>query len=422
MLREWYGPEFAIFKRDSQEDISPSLADILAESPEKRKTIMDYLSAMINQLIQKKLTGFTMLHDAMLQYYLNCKPGSDEAWEFQEKLKGEGDQEETDHDLLKNLAFTASGSRVVCLALARGTAKDRRVFLKVYKDMVEMLQFDENGHKVLLAAVEVIDDTKAVAKALFPLLTAKPDVSDELQQQILAAAASKEARIHLLSPFALHSAGQSFPKWLLSPPEMDLLRELHEARTATSKKDPTVRRKEIIAALSPSLLSTVQAQAATLLATTEGCQFVTEILLGAAGPKDDAIDAVLRLAAGDASTEEHIAQNPSVARMFKALIQGGHFDSKSKAVHQTTPSTEFCDRLYSRVEQQLLSWATGPGVWVILALAEQTGWQKQTELLDRLQGHKSELKQTLTGLEAQGEEGSNKSMLSGLRLLLGKLE
>lgn len=120
MLREWYGPEFALFKAANTTGISSDLSDILAESPEKRTPIMRSLHELLNQLIQKKMTGFTMLHDAMLQYFLNVTPGGEEATEFIELIKGD-----EEGDLLKNLAFTKSGARLVCLALAYGTAKVR---------------------------------------------------------------------------------------------------------------------------------------------------------------------------------------------------------------------------------------------------------------------------------------------------------
>ncbi|KAK5241264.1 Pumilio y domain member 6, partial [Cryomyces antarcticus] len=163
LLREWYGAEFAIFKVDEKVAHVATLSDIFAQTPEKRKPIMQYLLQLINQLIQKKLTGFTMLHDAMLQYLLNTKPGTEEATEFLELLKGD-----EEGDLLKNMAFTKSGSRVACLALAYGSAKDRKNILRVYKDNVETLAYDKYGHLVLLTALDVIDDTVLTSKAIFP--------------------------------------------------------------------------------------------------------------------------------------------------------------------------------------------------------------------------------------------------------------
>src|SRR6185437_14880184 len=115
MLREWYGPEFVVFAKakGKSDNVPADLSEILAQNPEKRSPIMQHLKEMTNQLVQKKTTGFTILHDALLQYFLNCKPDSPEVTEFLDMLR---DDEEG--DCYKNLAFTKSGSRLVCLALA----------------------------------------------------------------------------------------------------------------------------------------------------------------------------------------------------------------------------------------------------------------------------------------------------------------
>ena len=122
MLREWYGAEFSIQGLGPQGTESADLAKILEESPEKRKPIMGYLENQINSLIQKKLNGFTMLHDAMLQYFLVCEPGTEQANDFLDHLKPDPtlkEGEEADNvDLMKNLAFTKSGSRLVSLCFA----------------------------------------------------------------------------------------------------------------------------------------------------------------------------------------------------------------------------------------------------------------------------------------------------------------
>lgn len=434
MLREWYGPEFALFKSNDRAKATTPLSNVLAESPQKRKPIMDHLQNMINQLIQKKLTGFTMLHDAMLQYYINCKPGSEEATEFLEKLKGEGDEEDKDYDLLKNLAFTASGSRVVCLALANGNAKDRRHILKVYKDMIEMLEHDEHGHKVLLAACEVVDDTVTLTKTLFPKFIARGDVSEELLEIIGSLATSKGARIPLLCSLALENSGSTIPKWLLPPADVEILREVHELRKTTSKKDPSTRRKEIIRVLSPALLATVATQSVALASTTEGCQFATEVLLGAEGDKIAALDATANLAAGDISAEAHVAQDASACRMLKTLVQGGHFNTQTKEILQVQSPKDFCERLWPRMEQHLVQWATGPGVWVVIALMEQE-WQGRSVMINLLRSNKPSLKKALKEAAAEkSTKGSNKAetdgsqtqnlkpVIGGVRLLLEKLD
>src|SRR5699024_10767915 len=134
LLREWYGPEFSL--RELTKDTTPTadLKEILTKEPSKRGPIMKSLVDMINTLIQKKMTGFTMLHDAMFQYYSNTTPGTEEFTEFIELIKGD-----EGGDLLKNMAFTKSGARLSCLLLAHGTSKDRKQLLKTYKDTLVLM-------------------------------------------------------------------------------------------------------------------------------------------------------------------------------------------------------------------------------------------------------------------------------------------
>lgn len=173
LLREWYGPEYVIFQSLAGSAPTAELRQILHESPEKRSPIMQHLKEMTNQLLQKKTTGFTMLHDALLQYFLNCTPDSPEATELLDTLK-----DDEDGDCLKNLAFTKSGARLVCLALAYSNSKDRRTILKVFKGVMKMLAFDLYGHCILLTAFDVIDDTVMTAKAILPELLCK-DLGEE---------------------------------------------------------------------------------------------------------------------------------------------------------------------------------------------------------------------------------------------------
>ncbi|KAL8814177.1 MAG: hypothetical protein Q9191_008566, partial [Dirinaria sp. TL-2023a] len=227
LLREWYGAEFAIFKSKDPSDISAKLTDILAAQPEKRQPVMHALHDLINLCIQKKTTGFTMLHDAMLQYYLNIQPGGSEATEFIELLKGD-----EEGDLLKNLAFTESGARIVCLALAYGNAKDRKTILKTYKNTFQMLAYDANGYRVILTAYDVVDDTVLIAKSVISELLGKDTSSEDSHENLLAMATHLKARKTLLYPFS----GKA--KSLLSDDDRALLDEIHAIRATTSKKDP----------------------------------------------------------------------------------------------------------------------------------------------------------------------------------------
>lgn len=390
LLREWYGPEFTIFRTAENATITSDLSIILKETPDKRKPIMDYLHQMINQCIQKKLTGFTMLHDAMLQYYLNVPADGSEAADFRTLMIG--DKEEEEVDLLKNLAFTKSGSQLVCLALAHGSAKERKQILRAYKDSIEMLAFDKHGYLVLLTAYEVIDDTREIASRIFSELVSlnKTATEDMQHDKVLALCEHLSGHTVLFYPFV----GPA--KWLIPVEAQKHLDKVFEIRKSTSKKNAQVRQGENIASLSPPVLSTVAAHAATLAQSNFGSTLIREVLLNGVGDKDAALAAMADLAAGDPNEESHIANSPAGSRMLKALVPGGPYDPVAKKVTPIEPALNFHDLLYDRIKDHVLDWATGMGSLVIVALMEADGFTKKDELKKTLKKEKKRLSQAAT--------------------------
>lgn len=385
LLREWYGAEFAIFKTQGDDPVSGELKSILEEHPEKRKPIMHALHDLINLLVQKKTTGFTMLHDAMLQYFLNVPPGTEEMTNFIELLKGD-----EEGDLLKNLAFTKSGARVVCLALAYGNAKDRKQILKVYKGTIQAMAYDTNGHQIILTAYDVIDDTVLTSKSIFPELVGKSSDLDENQKQsFLDAVNNLNARIPILYLFT----GES--RMLLRGEDIESLNEVHSIRNTTSKKDPATRRKELLAHISPILLSLIAKHTEALVQSSFGCQFITEAIMGAVGDRETALEQIIALTKTDSPDIKKALNEPSAGRMMKTLVQGGRYNPKTKSVELVEPALSFHNSLFASLEaqDQVLEWATGGNSFVIVALLEADGFEKKKSLMEILQNGRKALEE-----------------------------
>ena len=392
LLREWYGPEFALFKSDETGPISADLKKILEDHPQKKTPIMRSLHDLVNLLVQKKTTGFTMLHDAMLQEFLNLTPGSEEATEFIELIKGD-----EEGDLLKNLAFTKSGARLVCLVLAYGNAKDRKQILKTYKGTMKAMAYDTYGHQVLLAIYDVIDDTVLVSKSVIPELVGKEPLPESHQQDLLHAANDLNARVAILYPFC----GKA--KAILPDEDLKQIDEIHQIRTTTSKKDPELRRKELVASLSPPLLAMITTQAKSLVSTSFGCQFVCEVLLGAPGGRDAALHAIAGLAKGDDETKS-LLNSPAAGRMLKSLVQGGRFNPTAKRIDLADPPLGFHDILYSPIKDEILDWATGANSFVIVGFLEAPGFSHAEEVKSHLS--KEKIRQRL--IKAAGLDGDER--------------
>ncbi|KAI1436591.1 armadillo-type protein [Xylaria sp. CBS 124048] len=405
LLREWYGPDTFLFRGTGEKDAAPTaeLSAILEKEPGKRQPIMKYLLDLTNQLIQKKMTGFTMLHDAMYQYYTNVNVGSEEAKEYMEMIK------EDENDLLKNMGFTKSGARLVCLLLAHGTAKDRKQILRAYKDTFQMLSTDPHGHLIILAAYDTIDDTVLTSKSILNELFAKSQQDDS--SNILTLANDPNAR------FTVRYLLEGASKVLFDgshAAERQFLEQIWTLRQSTSKKDPDTRRKELVAALSPPLLSAIASSAADLITTSFGCQLITEALISCVGDKSEALKAIADTAGGDPDaappgegeeetdalapppTAPHTSKNAHSGRMFKTLISGGRFDKSTHKVIPCDPPLHFADILYPIIEEHIMSWATGPSSFVVLNLLEAEDFSHGQELRETLKKNKKQLEKAAT--------------------------
>ena len=415
LLREWYGAEFALFKTSGTKTTA-ELDQLLEESPEKKKPIMRALHDLINLLVQKKTTGFTMLHDAMLQYYRNVQPTSEEANEFIEMLKGD-----EEGDLLKNLAFTPSGALVVCYALANATAKDRKLILRAFKGTISMMAWDPHAHKVILTAFDVIDDTVLTSKQVIPELLGKEPESETQQQELIRMANGMTARAALLYPFC----GKS--KAIIPVNDLELIQEIHRIRQTTSKKDAEVRRKELVANMSSPMLNLIKDRTVDLLATSFGCQFISEILLSAAGDRAPAMEAILRLL----DTEKDKFKSAAAARMLKTLVGGGHYNHQLKQVEITDASMTFRDLLYEKIKPEILQWALGDDSFIIVGMLETPNFAAAGELKSVLRKQRSKLVELSEGVAAEAgmeKDGSRQKFKKkrngnpGAKILLKKLD
>ncbi|QIX02286.1 hypothetical protein AMS68_007803 [Peltaster fructicola] len=376
MLREWYGAEFALLQRKPDANVpvvasteTAELSEILSSNPEKRRPILQYLHEMINGLVQKKMTGFTMLHDAMLQYFLALVPGGEEQRAFLDEMLGDIDAETEGGggDLYKNLAFTKSGSRLVCLAIAYGTPKDRKIILRVFKDNVETMAYDQYAKMVLVAGLDVPDDTQMTTKTIYrELLAEKIEDKEERMNKVESLVLDLNARVPIL--FQMEGTA----KWLYTNnSDKALLEEVHTIRSTTSKKAPEVRQKELLQYLANILLDLVADRAGNLVRTSFGWQFITEVLLELNGEhKQRALEAVASLAEGEPAAEGHIAHDPAAGRALKALVGGGPFDPKEKKVKLVEPRLAFAEQLWPIIKSHIVDWACSPASFVVVALLE----------------------------------------------------
>ncbi|KAF4998820.1 hypothetical protein FGRMN_2875 [Fusarium graminum] len=394
LLREWYGPEFSLRELTKDSEPTADLKVILEAEPSKRTHIMRSLVDMIGSLVNKKMTGFTMLHDAMFQYFSATQVGTEEFTEFFEMVKGD-----ESGDLLKNMAFTRNGAKLSCLLLAHGSSKDRKQILKTYKDTFLLMSGDIWAHLIILTAYDVVDDTKLTAKTIFPELLGE---GENISQNVVATANNPFGRTTILYLF------EGLAKSLFPPSQsydIELLTEVHEIRKTTSKKDEDVRRNELITAVSPQLIPAIAEVSSELTATAFGCQFVTDVLLSGVGDKQQALEAIAQSASGDPNQEPaeddlqpqvHISRTPHGGRMLKSLIQGGKYDKASGKIIPVDPPLEFSNILYPIIKDHIVDWATGSSSFVVVGLLEAGDFTEADALKKTLKKNKKILEKAAT--------------------------
>ncbi|KAM0196730.1 hypothetical protein ACHAPI_005611 [Fusarium lateritium] len=394
LLREWYGPEFSLRELTKDSEPTADLKVILEAEPNKRTHIMRSLVDMIGSLVNKKMTGFTMLHDAMFQYFSSTQAGTEEFTEFFEMIKGD-----ESGDLLKNMAFTRNGAKLSCLLLAHGSSKDRKQLLKSYKDTFLLMSGDVWAHLIILTAYDVIDDTKLTAKTIFPELLGE---GENIAQNVVATANNPFGRTTILYLFeglakSLFPHSQSF--------DIELLTQVHEIRKETSKKDEDIRRNELITAVSPQLISAIAEVSSELTVTAFGCQFVTDVLLSGVGDKQQALEAIAQSAGGDPNQEPaeddlqpqvHISRTPHGGRMLKSLIQGGKYDKATGKIIPVDPPLEFSNILYPVIKDYVVDWATSPSSFVVVGLLEAGDFGEVDALKKVLKKNKKTLEKAAT--------------------------
>ncbi|KAJ7856725.1 armadillo-type protein [Mycena olivaceomarginata] len=358
LVRDFYGKETALFTvtRGSEEDKERSrkgLSGVLeGADAERRKRVLFNNS-------DKGAVTHAVVHRALWEYIVAVNDSPDEA-DGEKQLR---EIFEVCQDVLAELVHTKDGSRVVREFLARGSAKDRKQILKVLKPHVERMCLDDDAQMVLFTALDVIDDTKLVVKTLVPEMTAPANTLCQTPQ-------GRRALLYLIVPRTRRH---------FTPAQIASLAETDEIRARTSKKTQEVREAEIRAGASEALVKWVKDKGGLLLRETGASLVVTEIMLFSEGDKTAASETLLRAASAAYPCEEdhpHPIDLPHSSRLYKALLQGGHFNRATSGVEKApawdarTFAQRFVETVGKEVCVAICTAGEASGCFVIAELCE----------------------------------------------------
>ncbi|KAA1477859.1 ARM repeat-containing protein [Dentipellis sp. KUC8613] len=408
LLRDFYGKETALFSMTSgssedKEKARKGLKGVLeGANAETRKRVLNALRENLVTVFNNPDKGsirHAIVHRALWEYLTEANESDDEA--EAEKLRRE--MFETCQDVLAEMVHTKEGSRVVREFLVQGTAKDRKQIIKAIKPYIETMANDDEAQLVLFTALDVIDDTKLLAKSLLPSITSHAS-------KLYSTSAGRRT---LLYPIIQRDRRHFTPAILNSLAETDALRE------KTSKKDPEARAQEVRAAASPDLVSWIAREGAAVSRDTGGSLVVTEVMLEADGDKTEAMDALLAPLAepypSSDPTKPHSIDLPHTARMYKTLLQGGHFSQASRKVESAPrfDAAAFAAAFVRIVgRERTLQIARGGGAFVVAELLERVKEQGSGQT-------KAEVKKWVKELGKDKAEGEG---VKGWNVLMEKVE
>ncbi|XP_028910898.1 pumilio homolog 3 isoform X1 [Ornithorhynchus anatinus] len=362
LVEELYGNTFQIYKSA----VHPTLDKVLEVQPAKQEAIMDEMKQILTPMAQKEaVIKHSLVHKVFLDFFTHAPS----------KLRSE--MIEAIREAVIYLAHTHDGARVAMNCLWHGTPKDRKVIVKTMKTYVEKVANGQYSHLVLLAAFDCIDDTKLVKQLIISeIVSSLPDiVNNKYGRKVLS---------YLLSP---RDPAHVVP---------EIIKVLQKGdENAHSKKDPAIRRRELLEAISPALLSYVQEHARELVVDKGSCVLVADVLGRAVGGVQPVMDAVADLAAaelipGGEDGELHVAEHPAGHLVLKWLIEQ---DGKRR---ENGREGCFARTLIERVGvENLKSWAgINRGAIILCCLLRSCDQEAADEVRAELKSLVPELKKT----------------------------
>ncbi|RXW23535.1 hypothetical protein EST38_g2307 [Candolleomyces aberdarensis] len=402
LLREFYGKEATLFtlttgSSEEKEKAKKGLAGIIEGVDVERKrrvlsSLKENLTTIFNNPDKGAITH-AIVHRALWEY-LNALSGLPEEAE-QEKLRRE--MFEICQDVLAEMVHTKDGSRVVRGFLAYGTAKDRKQILKVLKPHIERMCLDDEAQNVLFTALDVTDDTKLLSKSLVSeIVDAAPKLYTTVQ--------GRRSLLYLVIPRSRRH---------FTPAQIASLSETDPIRAKTSKKDTSSRESEVRKAASDGLVNWIKENAGILVRDPGASLVVGEVLLFAEGwePKSDAISTLLGAISKPypSDTDPHPIDLAHTSRLYKTLLQGGHFNRKTESVDKAEvgnwDTAKFAVRFVDTVGKEVVT--------AVCTKGERNGTFVVAELCEALVRGGDEVKEARRMLKAWFDKGVRKTIESG---------
>lgn len=350
IVQEYYGPEFVYFKDDKKLTLSQVLAPL---DPNQRKKILDHLREELVKLVDKGSIKHSITHHLLREFFFNADKNS-----VQELIT-------LIRESVVEILHTKNGARVACESIWFGNPKDRKIMVKSFRRFVTKIASEEQGHFVILAVFDTVDDTKLLEKIILSELFATQNVPVLLENK-----------------FAL-----KIFEYLLSPRDPKFFHKDYVAKLTPgdtnphSKKSQSLRWSELRDAASPYLLKMVENHTEKFFKEASACWLMANIIIHAEkGERQAAMTAIVSYfnkmgvyQKGPNSENLHLIEKPFCSFIMKKLF----------AWKNEKDDILICDIFGLNIELEILKsyLDCNRGCFIVLSLLENV---KSKEVLERL--------------------------------------
>jgi len=221
MMQEFLDNEFTVFKEPELRTV----VDVIAKYPDRKENCIKNLQQNVEVLIRKGTFNHSLTHLVIYNYLLVAN--SKQRAETIDQLK----------ESLIHMAHSREGALVALQCLWHGTPKDRKTIIRSFKTFMQKTAQEEYGYMVLLGMLDCVDDTKFIGKAVI--------------EELL-----KDIPLMFQNKYAVRVLKYLFCGRNTTYINKDLLNILEKGDgNEFSKKDPALRRSEILSYGAPSVLN-----------------------------------------------------------------------------------------------------------------------------------------------------------------------
>ncbi|XP_077266321.1 pumilio and CPL domain-containing protein penguin [Temnothorax americanus] len=292
--QEFYGD---IYKLEKDKDVK-SLSDVFKIATDMKLATLSAIKTNLVRILNKGFVDSTLLQTVLWEFLCVCSV--EDRSELIVMLRS----------YVITLCQTKMGARVAAQCIWHGTSKDRKIIMKALKGNVKAICMSKNGHMILLALFDSVDDTVLVRKIIL----------SELQEDLVNIALSEYGK-HVI----LYLVARRKP-FYFSPDVVEYLRQ--GDGNSASKKLADIREEELLEAIRDPLFDAIIADTAVWLSTGGIAMTTLAILKVGSGEKlNSAFESIAKFLTNidskikDNDTEYNVVEHPGLHTMLKKLIQ-----------------------------------------------------------------------------------------------------